>query len=165
MSLSRTCRACLKLRLPMPKIPVPEELGQKKWTLAPAVWFISGESRFRSEGETDNSYIKRVLKNKWNRDSRLAIREQEDRDHFAYWGGTEEPEETLDDGAQIEPVKDWEQEAQYWQRRCRTTEDRLTSVVTAVGRLSRLAKLEGQTSDTEESYDEAETSDSDGSTL
>lgn len=159
MSLLRICRACTRVRLPMPLIDVPSELGNKQWTYAPAFWYISGESRNRSEGETDKNYVKRVLKNMNNRDRAAALREEDDRDHFARWAGTDEDVKTSLKDEQSEPTEDWKKKALYWQRRCQSTEDRLTSVVTAVGNLSRITEEETSAiyetdhSDEEETFD------------
>ena len=54
-----------------PTLAVPAELGDKQWTLAPASWFIAGETR-RPEGESDEDYVERVLKNKRIRDRSRA---------------------------------------------------------------------------------------------
>ena len=134
-----------------PTLNVPAELGEKQWTLAPAFWFIAGETRNRFDDESDEQYVARVLKNKRIRD-RARERQQRQRAEWLARNDAEEAAERIRRPAVPEPaqpqnnrVADLEQEcarlaleSRNWQLRCERMEARLMRVTTAMGDLARL---------------------------
>jgi len=126
-----------------PTFDVPAELGDKQWTLAPAFWFIAGEARNRFDGENDEQYVARVLKNKRIRD-RARERQQRQR---AEWLArlAEVPVVPEPAPPQDNRVAHLEQEcarlaleSRNWQLRCERMEARLMRVTSAMGDLARL---------------------------
>jgi hypothetical protein len=127
-----------------PTLDVPAELGDKQWTLAPAFWFIAGETRNRFDDESDEQYVARVLKNKRIRD-RARERQQRQRAEWLARLDVAEAAERVRAPAVPEPaqpqnnrVADLEQECarlalanSYWQLRCERMEARLMRVTAA----------------------------------
>ena len=128
-----------------PTLPVPAELGDKQWTLAPAFWFIAGETRNRFDGENDEQYVARVLKNKRIRD-RARERQQRQRAEFLARLDVVRAAERARRLAQPEQapapqdnrVAHLEQECarlalanSYWQLRCERMEARLMRITAA----------------------------------
>jgi len=134
-----------------PTLDVPPELGEKQWTLAPAFWFIAGETRNRFDDESDEQYVARVLKNKRIRD-RARERQQRQRAEWLARLDAAEAAERVREPAVPEPaqpqnnrVADLEQkcarlalESRNWQLRCERMEARLMRVTAAMGDLARL---------------------------
>jgi hypothetical protein len=138
-----------------PTLDVPAELGDKQWTLAPAFWFIAGETRNRFDDESDEQYVARVLKNKRIRD-RARERQQRQRAEWLARNDAAEAAERIRRLAEVpavpEPaqpqnnrVADLEQEcarlaleSRNWQLRCERMEARLMRVTTAMADLARL---------------------------
>jgi hypothetical protein len=130
---------------------VPAELGDKQWTLAPAFWFIAGETRNRFDDESDEQYVARVLKNKRIRD-RARERQQRQRAEWLARNDAAEAAERVRVPVVPEPaqpqnnrVADLEQEcarlaleSRNWQLRCERMEARLMRVTAAMGDLARL---------------------------
>ena len=124
-----------------PTLAVPAELGDKQWTLAPAFWFIAGETRNRFDGENDEQYVARVLKNKRIRD-RARERQQRQRAEWLARLDVADAAERARRLAQPEPqdnrVAHLEQECarlalanSYWQLRCERMEARLMRITAA----------------------------------
>ena len=128
-----------------PTLAVPAELGDKQWTLAPAFWFIAGETRNRFDGENDEQYVARVLKNKRIRD-RARERQQRQRAEWLARLDVADEAERVRRLAQPEPqpqpqdnrVAHLEQECarlalanSYWQLRCERMEARLMRITAA----------------------------------
>ena len=128
-----------------PTLPVPAELGDKQWTLAPAFWFIAGETRNRFDGENDEQYVARVLKNKRIRD-RARERQQRQRAEWLARLDVADAAERARRLAQPEQapepqdnrVAHLEQECarlalanSYWQLRCERMEARLMRITAA----------------------------------
>lgn len=127
-----------------PTLAVPAELGDKQWTLAPASWFIQGETR-RPEGESDEDYVERVLKNKRIRDRSHARQVQHRAEFATYLAMRSKHALSAPQPAPAPapaPAENWKETALYWQRRCEAMEGRLKTVVAAVGELSRLTNEE-----------------------
>lgn len=134
-----------------PTLNVPAELGDKQWTLAPAFWFIAGETRNRFDDESDEQYVARVLKNKRIRD-RARERQQRQRAEWLARLDAAEAAERVRVPVVPEPaqpqnnrVADLEQEcarlaleSRNWQMRCERMEARLMRVTAAMGDLARL---------------------------
>jgi len=134
-----------------PTLNVPAELGDKQWTLAPAFWFIAGETRNRFDDESDEQYVARVLKNKRIRD-RARERQQRSRAEWLARLDAAEAAERVRVPVVPEPaqpqnnrVADLEQEcarlaleSRNWQMRCERMEARLMRVTAAMGDLARL---------------------------
>jgi hypothetical protein len=134
-----------------PTLNVPAELGDKQWTLAPAFWFIAGETRNRFDDESDEQYVARVLKNKRIRD-RARERQQRQRAEWLARNDAAEAAERVRVPVVPEPaqpqnnrVADLEQEcarlaleSRNWQLRCERMEARLMRVTAAMGDLARL---------------------------
>ena len=134
-----------------PTLNVPAELGDKQWTLAPAFWFIAGETRNRFDDESDEQYVARVLKNKRIRD-RARERQQRSRAEWLARLDAAEAAERVRVPVVPEPaqpqnnrVADLEQEcarlaleSRNWQLRCERMEARLMRVTAAMGDLARL---------------------------
>jgi hypothetical protein len=134
-----------------PTLDVPAELGDKQWTLAPAFWFIAGETRNRFDDESDEQYVARVLKNKRIRD-RARERQQRQRAEWLARNDAAEAAERVRVPVVPEPaqpqnnrVADLEQEcarlaleSRNWQLRCERMEARLMRVTAAMGDLARL---------------------------
>ena len=134
-----------------PTLDVPAELGDKQWTLAPAFWFIAGETRNRFDDESDEQYVARVLKNKRIRD-RARERQQRSREAWLARNDAAEAAERVRVPVVPEPaqpqnnrVADLEQEcarlaleSRNWQLRCERMEARLMRVTAAMGDLARL---------------------------
>jgi len=138
-----------------PTFDVPAELGDKQWTLAPAFWFIAGEARNRFDGENDEQYVARVLKNKRIRD-RARERQQRQRAEWLARLDAAEAAERIRRLAEVPAVPEpappqdnrvahLEQEcarlaleSRNWQMRCERMEARLMRVTSAMGDLARL---------------------------
>ena len=118
-----------------PTVPVPAELSGA-WTLKPAFWYIEGEACDRRDGETDEDYTRRVLKNNRRRAHALARQKREQEANQARWEA-----EALA-GAQPAPAEDWEQVALYWQRRCKAMEARFETMNTAMVLIHRVTGTE-----------------------
>ena len=126
-----------------PTFDVPAELGDKQWTLAPAFWFIAGEARNRFDGENDEQYVARVLKNKRIRD---RARERQQRQRAEWLARLAEVPAVLEPAQpQDNRVAHLEQEcarlaleSRNWQMRCERMEARLMRVTSAMGDLARL---------------------------
>jgi len=117
-------------------------------------WFIAGETRNRFDGESDEQYVARVLKNKRIRDRarerqrvkwlvRLDGAQTAARARL-FAEGEEEPA-VPESAPQDNRVADLEQEcvrlsleSRNWQLRCERMEARLMRVTTAMGDLARL---------------------------
>ena len=125
-----------------PTLAVPAELGDKQWTLAPASWFIAGETR-RPEGESDEDYVERVLKNKRIRDRSRARQAFQRAEWLARLDVADaaEPARRLaqpEQQPQENRVAHLEQEcarlalaSSYWQLRCERMEARLMRLTAA----------------------------------
>ena len=129
-----------------PTLAVPAELGDKQWTLVPAFWFIAGETRNRFDGDNDEQYVARVLKNKRIRD-RARERQQRQRAEFLARLDVVRAAERARRLAQPEQapaqpqdnrVAHLEQECarlalanSYWQLRCERMEARLMRITAA----------------------------------
>jgi len=118
-----------------PTVPVPAELSGA-WTLKPAFWYIEGEACDRRDGETDEDYTRRVLKNKRRRAHFLARQKRQQEANQARW------EAEAAARAQPAPTEDWSQIALYWKRRCKAMEARFETVIAAVGTLHRITAVE-----------------------
>jgi len=120
-----------------PTVPVPAELSGA-WTLKPAFWYIEGEACDRRDGETDEDYAHRVLKNKRRRAHALARQKRQQEANQARW----EAEAAAQPAQAPAPTEDWEQIALHWQRRCKAMEARFKNVIAAVGTLHRITAVE-----------------------
>ena len=122
-----------------PTVPVPAELSGA-WTLKPAFWYIEGEVCDRRDGETDEDYARRVLKNKRRRAHALARQKRQQEANQARWEA--EAAARAQPAQAPAPTEDWEQIALYWQNRCQLMETRFMTVIAAVGHLHRTTAVE-----------------------
>jgi hypothetical protein len=122
-----------------PTVPVPAELSGA-WTLKPAFWYIEGEACDRRDGETDEDYARRVLKNKRRRAHALARQKRQQEANQARW--EVEAAARAQPAQAPAPTEDWEQIALYWQRRCKAMEARFKNVIAAVGTLHHITAVE-----------------------
>jgi hypothetical protein len=123
----------------MPTVPVPAELSGA-WTLKPAFWYIEGEACDRRDGETDEDYTRRVLKNKRRRAHALARQKRQQEANQARLEA--EAAARAQSAEAPAPAEDWEKMALYWQKRCKAMEARFANVILAVSTLHRVTGAE-----------------------
>jgi len=123
----------------MPTVPVSAELSGA-WTLKPAFWYIEGEACDRRDGETDEDYTRRVLKNKRRRAHALARQKRQQEANQARWEA--EAAARAQPAEAPAPAEDWEKMALYWQKRCKAMEARFANVILAVSTLHRVTGAE-----------------------